>query len=188
MMDPVYLDLLRRSLTSRGVELAPGLSEEELGAIENDFGFRFPPDLRELLKSFLPLGEDWPDWRTRNQHLLEWLDFPAEGVAFDVEENEFWSEGWGEQPEDVEDAIEEARRLVALAPMLIPVHGQAFLPSRPSVEGNPVLRVAQTEISVAGSDLGWFLYEELDAPRPDWSPGTPRRIEFWSDLMDRETE
>lgn len=183
MMDTVYLDLLRRALNNRGIETASGLSEEELAAIEGDFGFRFPPDLRELLASFLPLGDDLPDWRARNQHLLEWLDFPAEGVAFDVEENGFWSDAWGERPEDLDDAVEEARRQVALAPILIPLYGHAFLPSRPETARNPVLSVVQTDVSLAGSDLGWFFYEELSAPRPDWSPAAPRRIEFWSDLI-----
>lgn len=183
MMDPIYLDLLKRALGNRGIETAPGLSEDELAAIESDFGFRFPDDLRELLASFLPLGDDLPDWRSRNQHLLEWLDFPAEGVAFDVEENDFWCGAWGERPEDPDDAVEEARRQVALAPILIPVYGHAFLPARPSSAGNPVFSVVQTEVSLAGSDLGWFLYEELSAPRPDWSPKQPRTIDFWSDLL-----
>lgn len=178
-----YVDLLRRALSSRGVELAPGLSDAQLGEIEEDFGFRFPPDLRMLLAAFVPLGEGFPDWRSRNQQLIEWLDLPAEGVAFDVEENDFWLDAWGSRPEDLDDAAEEARRQVAMAPILIPVHGQSFLPALPSEAGNPVLSVVQTDVSVRGADLGWFFYEELSAPRPDWSPAAPRRIAFWSDLM-----
>lgn len=178
-----YVDLLRRALNSRGIEIAPGLSDVQLREIEEDFGFRFPPDLRMLLESFLPVGENFPDWRTRNQQLIERLDWPAEGIAFDVEEADFWLDAWGPRPEDVDDAIEEARRQVALAPILIPVYSHRFLPSKPEEAGNPIFSVYQTDIIIYGADLGWYFYEEFSAPRPDWSPGEPRRIDFWSDLL-----
>jgi len=180
-----YIDLLRRALTSRGFETAPGLTDAQLEEIEHDFGFRFPPDLRMLLESYVPVGENFPDWRTRNQELIEWLDWPAEGIAFDVEENGFWLDAWGPRPDDMDDAVEEARRQVALAPILIPVYSHRYLPSRPCETGNPVFSVHQRDIILYGADLGWYFYEELSAPRPDWPVAAPRRIDFWSDLLDR---
>jgi hypothetical protein len=176
-MDEQQLNEIRRTLEAKGVTLATGLSEEELAGIEVDFGFRFPPDLRALLHAFLPAGTDWPDWRGGRQRLLEWLDVPADGIEFDVEESDFWFEGWGERPDDIDDAVEDARRHVALAPMLIPLHGNDFLPARPVESGNPVFEVEGSGVRVAARDLAsWF--REASA-----GVGKVRRIELWSDLV-----
>jgi hypothetical protein len=170
------LSEIRRTLEASDVTLNAGLSEEELAGIEADFGFHFPPDLRALLQEFLPSGEEWPNWRGNRQRLMEWLDEPADGIEFDVEDGGFWFEAWGARPEDIDDAVEEARRQVALAPMLIPLRGNDFLPARPSESGNPVFTVDGSNVTVAASDVAaWF--REAGA-----SAAKPRRIELWSDL------
>ena len=179
-MDAEYLDRVRRGLEAKGVMLGRGLSEEELAGVEADFGFRFPPDLRAMLAVFQPMGEEWPDWRGNRQRLLEWLDEPADGIEFDVEENGFWLAAWGERPEDDDDAVEEARRQVALAPVLIPLFGHRFLPSRPVEAGNPVFSVIQSEIAVLAPDLAGWLEAEWGIERPGWSRAEARPIELWS--------
>ncbi|MCU1245941.1 MAG: uncharacterized protein JWN02_1851 [Acidobacteria bacterium] len=182
-MTPEYLQLLRTSLSASSIELAPGLGEEQLAAIEEQFGFRFPADLRTLLAAFVPAGEGFPDWhRPQTQAMLEWLAEPAEGLAFDVEENEIWPPAWGERPDEPDEAIEEAYRLVALAPILIPLQGDRYLPSRPTEGGNPVFAVDQSEVELVAPDLGWFLHDELGASAPAWERPRPRAIELWSEL------
>jgi hypothetical protein len=173
---------IRRLLEAKGVTLTDGLTEEELAGIEGDFGFRFPPDLRELLHAFLPAGQSWPNWRGPRQPLLEWLDIPADGIEFDVESNDYWRDAWGEKPDDIDDAIEEARRQVALAPVLIPVYSHRFLPSRPNEAGNPVFSVHQTDVIVYGEDLASYFAAEFGEKAADRVVGESRHIEFWSDL------
>ena len=176
-MDAQQLNEIRRALEARGVTLEPGLTEEELAGAEADYGFRFPPDLRALLHAFLPAGEGWPNWRGGRQRLLEWLDVPADGIEFDVEESDFWFEGWGARPDDLDDAVEEARRHVALAPLLIPLYGNDFLPARPSESGNPVFELEGSGVRLTGADLGsWFAKAGTAGKRV-------RRIELWSDLV-----
>jgi hypothetical protein len=183
-MTPEYLQLLRGSLAGRGIELAAGLREEQLAAIEEQFGFRFPADLRMLLAAFVPAGEGFPDWhRPETQPMLDWLAEPAEGLAFDVEENEIWPPAWGERPDDPDEAVEEAYRLVALAPILVPIYGDQYLPSRPSERGNPVFAVDQSEVELVSPDLGWFFHEQMGAPAPPWGRQRPRAIELWSELV-----
>ena len=48
---------------SLGIRLDEGLSDQEIGDAEDIYGFRFPPDLRELLQSGLPTGRGFVDWR-----------------------------------------------------------------------------------------------------------------------------
>lgn len=53
-MDIAYIiDLLRK----HDVTLAPGLSTQEITDVEGRYDIHFPPDLRELLMSVLPIGK-----------------------------------------------------------------------------------------------------------------------------------
>ena len=71
-------------LRGRGVQLEPGLTDEEVERIENTFAFRFPPDLRALLQTALPVGAHFRDWRHAPQkELQERLNWPLEGMCFD---------------------------------------------------------------------------------------------------------
>lgn len=183
-MNRQYIETLRRGLPERGIQLARGLTEREICAIEEDFGFAFPPDLRILLGELVPRGDDFPDWHApHSQDLIEWLDMPADGVEFDVEENEFWLEEGGPRPEDPDDAVEDARRRVAVAPILIPVHANCFLPARPAQEGNPVFSLVQSDVSVYAPDVGWYFHEALGVEAPPRARRSPRHIEFWTDLV-----
>ena len=70
------------------MELAHGLSDHEIRRIEKSFRFTFSPEHRELLITALPSGESWPDWRDgSHQDLQARLDWPVDGVLFDVHNN-----------------------------------------------------------------------------------------------------
>src|SRR4051794_40981771 len=68
------------------VELDSGLSDAEVERTEQQFDFRFPPDLRAFLQAALPRGAQFPDWRSGDAgRLRDWLDVPRRGILFDVE-------------------------------------------------------------------------------------------------------
>ena len=186
-MDQQYLEALRETLLAKSIDLEPGLTEEELQRVEQAFGFRFPPDLRAVLQFMLPVSEGFPHWRDEKvQDLIEWFDVPAEGIAYDVEENDFWPEAWGERPEDIDDAIEDARRHVAQAPILVPIFSHRFIPARPEEAGNPVFSVVESDVIVFGNDLPGYFHAEFDAPLPPDAAQIPKRVEFWSELVELE--
>lgn len=177
------IQLLGDALREQGIETAPGLTIEQVRAIEEDFGITFPPDLAALLRAFVPKGDDFPDWHAApNQDLIEWFDYPSDGIAFDVEENGFWFDASDARPEDVDDAVEEAVSRVAEAPILIPLHGQRFLPSRPSQDGNPVFSVVQSDVAVYSEDLRGFFEKAFGLKLPARKKPAVRTIEFWSEL------
>ena len=167
-----------------GVELAPGLDEAELKAIEEGLGFTFPPDLRGQLATSLPVSDGFPDWRQwQSEEILDWMDEPIDGVCFDVEENGFWLPSWGEKPDDVDDASELARSHLARAPILIPIFGHRYLPSRPAQEGNPIFSIVQSDVIVFARDLEHLCRIEFaNEPIVDINDAT--RIEVWSELAD----
>lgn len=182
----------------KGVEFGPGLSEEELSSAENTFNFTFPPDLRTFLSIVLPLKEppsphsvthnrrsDFPDWRNESRRSLqERLDWPAEGIYFDIEHTSFWNPVWGARPERLDDAITLAKDALEQVPTLIPIFAHRYIPDKPSTEGNPVFSVWQTDIIHYGNDLASYFANEFEFEAPEGSAGEPRHIDFWTWLVD----
>jgi hypothetical protein len=75
-------------------------------------------------------------------------------LAFDIENNGFWNQEWGEKPSGLEVALATAKRCFAAAPKLIPLYSHRYLPAEPVSAGNPVLSVYQADIIYYGRDLG----------------------------------
>src|SRR5207253_1790467 len=77
--------------------------------------------------------------------------------------------------------------VVGKAPKLIPLIAHRYIPADPHLAGNPVFSVMQSDTIYYGFDLtDYFAHEfgDLASRRPlDWSK--VRRIEFWSDVVDR---
>jgi hypothetical protein len=176
---------LLAALGNYGADLEPGLSDHELSQAQERFEFAFAPDHRLLLSLALPAGPRWPDWRHLNseqlRHSVEW---PSEGILFDVAENGFWYEGWGEQPPDMPDRLRVARHQLDQAPKLAPVFGHRYLPTIPNEPGNPVLSCWQTDIIYYGADLlDWFECE-FGRPRASIPGHVERLLPFWTSLVD----
>lgn len=182
-MDEGYIEEAVEHLKAKGIVLEEGLSEGEAHEIELRYAFRFPPDLLAFLRRTVPVSPRFPNWRIdRDDELRSVLSAPADGIAFDVEVNNFWMDEWGSRPRDTEEAISRARMMVAAAPTLVPVYGHRYIPCEPLEEGNPVFSVVQADIIYYGNDLADYLYEEFRVPRPPWARSAPRRIPLWSQL------
>jgi hypothetical protein len=167
-----------------GVALEPGLTEAELAEVEGKLGFEFADDHRALLAEVLPTGGYWPDWRNDHvgalRHRAAW---PVDGVLFDVENNCFWHESWGERPSDDDAAVEQARAHLATVPRMIPVYSHRCLPAGRGSFGNPVLSMHQTDIIYYGFDLLDYVAHEFYVRDPDRPWRQPKPIPFWNDLL-----
>src|SRR5262249_56117026 len=139
-MDDLNVAELHEGLLRSGVVFDRGLSELEIKDIEYRRGFRFPADLRAFLQHAMPVSRGFPSWRGGSeaelQHLLDW---PLEGILFDVENNDFWLPLWGERPEKLALAVSLAGVQVLTAPRLIPAYSRRYIPSEPLAAGDPVL-------------------------------------------------
>lgn len=164
----------------------PGLSEAELDDVEERFGFRFAADHRTFLAAGVPIGDRWPDWRCGNpEQLRKRLDWPVDGVLYDVEHNAFWLPDWGPRPPGLADALARARAHLAHVPQLVPVCGHRYLPGIAGSSGYPVLSVYQTDVVYYGYDLrGYLQHDFCDQPLGPPPPDGPRQIEFWSRFVE----
>lgn len=173
----------RRLWQSLPLPVGEGLTGNELGRVEDVFGIRLNPDHRTLLTAGMPLGPRWPDWRHGDREALkEWLAEPVDGVLFDVEENGFWWHGWGERPQDMAQALAQARVGLKAAPSLVPIYGHRFCPSLP-MPGLPVFSVVQTDVAIYGQDVVDYLLREFSgAPERPVTIGPVLEVPFWSEL------
>jgi hypothetical protein len=184
-LDPAYLEtVFERLRFGHGIGAAPGLTAQEILDAESLHGFRFPPDLRSLLEFALPLGDSLPNWREPGSEAIRSrLDWPAEGMCFDIEHTDFWLPGWGQKPATLADAFRVAREAVGAAPFLIPVYSHRYLPASPHAAGNPVFSVHQTDIIRYGNDLPSYLTNEFGVHNPYPVPSSPRPVAFWDKVI-----
>ncbi|KAJ1381248.1 hypothetical protein SESBI_45337 [Sesbania bispinosa] len=149
-------------LRSSGIQVQPGLSDAEFARAEAEFGFVFPPDLRAVLAAGMPVGAGFPDWRSSGArlHLRASLDLPIAAISFQIARNALWSKSWGPRPSEPEKALRVARNALKRAPLLIPIFNHCYIPSNPSLAGNPVFYVDENRIFCCGLDLSDFFQRE----------------------------
>jgi hypothetical protein len=179
-----------KSLLKRAnIVLAPGMSSEEIVAVESRFGMRFPPDYRALLMDVLPISGNFVDWRRGDPIAIQrQFAWPYEGICFDIEYNAFWLPEWGPRPINLTDAFAIATHAVQQAPVLIPIFGHRFIPATPSESDNPIFSVYQTDIIYYGRNLLEYLENELSLAafgKQRYQISEPVKvIPFWSHLVD----
>ncbi|MBO0869317.1 MAG: hypothetical protein J2P15_12195 [Micromonosporaceae bacterium] len=180
-----------------------GLTGAEIHRVETEFGFQFSDDHRVFLAAGLPVNtrpvprvpgviythpKPWPDWRSDDSATLRrFMEWPVEGVLFDVEHNGFWHDGWEPRPDERAAALQTARRMLADVPRMVPIYGHRYLPAGRGTFGHPVLSMWQTDIIYYGLDLADYIDREFGGAdvRRARSDGTPQStVNFWHDLAD----
>ncbi len=173
-------------LRAARIDLDPGLTDREVESAQDRYGFTFVPEHREFLQHRLPVGHGWPDWRGMPPAVRERLDWPVEGVLFDVAHG-FWHRSWGPRPESAAEAADAARAHLADVPKLVPVYSHRYVPAAPVHGRPPVFSVHQTDVIHYGANLDDYLeHEFLGTLDPLLVPDT--RIRFWDDLVERPDE
>jgi len=180
---PEYVHRAIDALRSAGVRLEPGLTGQEVETLEREFGFTFGPEHAELLGLALPIGPSWPDWRRGDpEELRGRLEWPIEGVIFDVRSNAFWPVSWGERPSVAAEAERVAREELAAVPRLVPFYGHRCLAADPRYAPSPVFSVHQTDVIYYGDNLVDYVAHEFGGA--SLQPSERTRVPFWSELAE----
>jgi len=84
--DGTYVAGTLKELQYRGIKVEPGLTADELRAVERVVGAPLPPDLALLLSAGLPSGDGFPNSRGdpegEMRRAREWV---AQAFTFDIE-------------------------------------------------------------------------------------------------------
>jgi hypothetical protein len=179
------IDLLK----IKGIIFEDGLDLQEVNNIENIYEIKFPPDLKEFLSIALPVSNNFINWRDTSEENIKKisnrLNWPVEGMIFDIENNNFWYSAWGNKPNDLEEAIKICKNEMKKVPRLIPICSHRYIPSEPNEAGNPIFSVYQTDIIYYGEDLISYLQLEFDMKRyEDMDFESIKKIRFWIDLQE----
>jgi len=178
---------IKTLLEKKEIQITKGLTDAEFQRIEGQFQIQFPPDLHALLANFLPLNKGFVNWRddnTDNIKIIEdSLQWPLEGMIFDIEQNNFWYEKWGEKPNSLKLAVEKCKEMFLKVPKLIPIYSHRYIPMIPMETGNPIFSVYQTDIIYYGENLEAYLQNEFGINQcGEISLDSVKKIPFWSDL------
>lgn len=174
-----------RALRAKSISWEAGLTDTEIEAAEAFAGTRFPPDLRAFLGQILVTGSRFPNWRKLDKALRRQLDWPLEGLLFDIEHNDLWLDDWGEAPRSLRKRKARLREIVAKAPVMVPVFAHRCLPAEPCEAGNPVYSIWQSDIILYGVDLKRYL--SIEFGDSNWNASTAfdgvRSIRFWGRFL-----
>jgi len=195
-MNIKQIEKLIRLLKEKGISFDKGLTNEELSAIEQRFKINFPKDLRSFLKTKLPVSEGFIHWRyglnseKGKKNIESRLNWPLEGILFDVKNNECWLKEWGMKPKTYSDQKEMVISNFKNYPKLIPIYLHRYISSEPSDSGNPVFSVYQTDIIYYGVNLVDYFSNEfnLQLSEEDKNISFPKTIDFWTKMIEKNNE
>ncbi|NRY62467.1 hypothetical protein [Clostridium beijerinckii] len=175
-------------LKAKGIIFENGLGAQEINDIENFYEIRFPPDLKEFLSIALPISDNFVNWRDTSKNnvskIKDRLNWPLEGMIFDIENNIFWYDSWGKKPNNLADAIDICKKEMRKVPKLIPIYSHRYIPSEPNEIDNPIFSVYQTDIIYYGENLLSYLQVEFDMKKyNDINFDSIKKIRFWEDLQ-----
>jgi len=188
------MDRLLRLLKDKGIQFDSGLTDSEVIQIETKFSLKFPADLKQFLQLGLPISKSFINWRqglnlneTENE-IISRLDWPLEGMLFDLQRNDFWINSWGDKPNTFEEKATIARQKYLTIPKLIPIYSHRYIPMEPLDAGNPVFSVYQMDIVYYGNDIATYFSNEfhLKLPIGFEKVEKPKIIRFWSNWIDNQ--
>jgi hypothetical protein len=192
MIDRIYAEqtlqfLVNSSPHRNRIRLEPGLTDHEIESIQSKHGLVFPPDLRLLLQTALPLTDDardFPDWRHGDSMLHSSLEVPRSCIECAVRDDGFWWSGWGDRPAAARDAALLSYRAMGVMPRLIRIYSHRYISSYPALAGNPVMSLVDFDFIYYGHDLASYLEAEFGAPNPYPVPELPRYVPMWAEAVE----
>jgi hypothetical protein len=183
------IDFYIEQLKAKKVIFEQGLSPSEIDLVEAKFGICFPPDLKLFLQTALPISKSFVNWRAglhfanEEKEIISRIQWPWDGLLFDLENSGFWHPAWGEVPKTMECKIEIAKKHFHSYPKLVPIYSHRYIPCRPNEVDNPIFSVYQMDVIYYGNNLADYFSREFHLTLPSTAavPHEPKYIEFWSD-------
>lgn len=174
-------------LKEKGETIEKGLSENEIVEIEKEYNIQFPIDLKEFYLHGLPVSNGFVNWRNKTieniEKIRERINWTLEGMIFDIKNNEFWFEEWGNKPKEISECVEICKENMKKVPRLIPIYSHRYISSEPNEENNPIFSVYQTDIICYGENLFSYFKREFNDLKTPIKIESIKKIRFWSSIM-----
>lgn len=173
-------------LRDNGVIIENGLTYNELKKIEKLYGILFPKSLRTFLMTAVPISNGFFNWRDTSfeniNHIKSIMNYPIKYAEENIDEIE-WCNKWGEKPLNKPMVIEEIKKRLLTAPVLIPVFYHRFMPMI-NIKSPPILSIHGTDVIYYGKSLiDYFNVEFKIKNQSEINFKKITYIPFWSDIM-----
>ena len=177
---------IRKLLIDNNVKLNNGMTKEDIIKAEKFYNIQFPNDMKEMLMNFVPISESFYNWNdyseeniTKIKKMMEW---PFEGIIFDIQENNFWLEELGECPEKIDDRINKFRKYQTNIPKLIPLFAHRYVVSDRNIN-YPIISVYQADIIYYGKNILEYFDIEFNHANYIANIAEFKEIPFWSKII-----
>lgn len=181
----MYEDCLNL-LKIHGIKFEKGLTSDELLQIEKIYQIKFPKSLRKFLMTAVPISRGFYNWRNVQDDNIQFIkniiNTPLLNI-YNMAEEVYWCDDWGEKPQDRENIAEEIKGRLKEAPKLLPVYLHRYMPMVLD-ENPPVISIHGVDIIYYGQDLKDYLKIEFGTKKQntiEFHNIVP--IPFWSDIM-----
>lgn len=181
--------LLIKKMRETGVVFGAGLSEAQIQSIDKCLGTNLPDDLKLFLIEGVPVsrteGGDFPNWHENPLDIISKSNqYIKDALKFDIDTNNYWCSLFGNKPDSLEEAQEQAVAIISGWPPLVRIYGHRFMPTMPAGSGNPVLSIYQFVDTVYyGYDLVNYLEKEFGFSISHGSSGKPKTVPYWDEAF-----
>jgi len=115
------------------------------------YNISFNIDHKNYLMNYVLIGSSFYDWhdfsKTNVKRIKSMLNWPLEGILFDIEHNTYWPKEIEIKPETLKQKkdifVEYYQKNI---PKLAPIYSHRYMCSEPKKIGAPVYSVYQTDI------------------------------------------
>lgn len=174
-------------LKSHGIQVEPGLTDDEVRKIEKIYSIQFPKSLKEFLMEGVPISDGYYNWRNLKEDNIEYIKRviynPIKYIEEYPEEVDWYRE-WGEEPECFSDRVQIVKKRLMDAPTLLPIYAHRYIPVYLD-ENPPVISVMGVDIIFYGENLAeYFKVEFGEKKHTEINCQKINPIPFWSDIID----
>ena len=179
------MDQIKRMLIEKKIKISNGMSEKEIKKVEKIYQIVFPKDYKEMLKEFVLDCNNWRDISEKNiSYLKDKINAPIEGIIFDIENNGFWMNEFGNKPKNIQERVNIFLKYIEKnnIPKLIPILNNTYMICDENSE-YPIVSVIQKDIIILSNNLINYFEQKLNISKQNELYFRNIKIPFWSNII-----
>ena len=179
------MDQIKRMLIEKKIKISNGMSEKEIKKVEKIYQIVFPKDYKEMLKEFVLDCNNWRDISEKNiSYLKDKINAPIEGIIFDIENNGFWMNEFGNKPKNIQERVNIFLKYIEKnnIPKLIPILNNTYMIGDENSE-YPIVSVIQKDIIILSNNLINYFEQKLNISKQNELYFRNIKIPFWSNII-----
>jgi len=148
---PIKLNMLSQLLQQYNITFWSTLTDKHINELEKFFWFCIPTEYKEVLKNWMPVGNDFTNWSDQGS-VQKSYDILLDWILFDILTNNLWFDRRWESISNSEK-IKIITNMYDKSPKLIPIYWHRFILEKWYIENNPVFSIHQSDVIIYWESL-----------------------------------